>query len=366
MVYRLTFHPLHRFAGPRLRAISHLPQNLAGVRGREAYVVRQLHAKYGEVVRIAPDTLSFTDAAAWNAIYGHAGTKKFRKHGYFEICADAQPLLTASDENYTRQRAALSHGFSDHAIQGQEASLTKHIDGFLGKLEAKARKGDNVNLSEWMNFLTFDIIGEFTLSTRFGCISNSQNHPWVTLMIRWMHAVGYAVNASACGLLAPFLMAFVNFRDLKGIETHLDMSAAKVRERLEIGENPDKADLWTYVLRNKGEKNSLSRAEMEVNAAALVSAATAPIADVVCGSLYYLARNPGVLDKVRLELRDQVELVDERVTISATSKLPYLHAVINESMRCYPSFPGGTRRVTPAGGAFVADHFVPGGVSLSL
>ena len=319
--------------------------------------------RYGEVVRIAPDTLSFTSAAAWNDIYGHAAAKKFRKHGYFEIRGDAQPLLTANDEDYTRQRAALSHGFSDRAIQDQEASLTKHVEGFLEKLKAKARKGEDVDLCQWMNFLTFDIIGEFTLSTRFGCVSNSQNHPWVTLMIRWMHAVGYAINASACGLLAPFLMIFVNFKDLRGIESHLDMSAAKVRERLEAGEDPGKPDLWSFVLRGKGEKNSLSLAEMEVNAAALVSAATAPIADVVCGTLYHLAKNPNVLDRVRDELRGQVESSRNKASMAATSKLPYLNAVINESMRCYPSFPGGTRRITPAGGAFIADHFVPEGVS---
>ncbi|KAL8704351.1 MAG: hypothetical protein Q9201_002476, partial [Fulgogasparrea decipioides] len=297
---------------------------------------------------------------AWNDIYGHDATKKFRKHGYFQIRADAQPLLTANDKDYTRQRAALSHGFSDRAIQGQEASLTKHVDAFQEKLKAKAKKGEAVDLSQWTNFLTFDIIGEFTLSTRFECVRNSRNHPWVTLMIRWMHAVGYAVNASACGLLTPFLMAFANFKDLRGIQTHLDMSAAKVRERLETGEDPNKADLWTYILQAKEKTKSLSLAEMEVNAAALVSAATAPIADVLCGTLYQLARNPDVLDRVRDELRDHVGSGDG-VTMSTTSKLPYLNAVINESMRCYPSFPGGTRRITPTGGAYVAGHFVPGG-----
>ena len=341
-----------------MRAISHLPQSIGSLKGREAFNVRDLHRQYGEVVRVAPDLLSFATATAWSDIHGHG--KGFTKYGYFEVSDKAQPLLTANDKDYTRQRATLAHGFSERAIIGQETALRKNIDQLLQKLGEKATKHEAVNIGMWMDFLTFDIIGEFTLNTQFGCVKNSQNHPWVSLMIKFMHAVGKAIHATAFGIFAPFILLSINRKDLMGMKTHLKLSSEKVRERIEMGEQEDKADLWTYVLRNKGDQ-SMSLPEMEVNAAFLLSASTAPMSDVICGALYLLAKHPEALATLRREL-ESTFTSDKEITISATAKLPYLRGILDETMRYYTPFPGGARRQAPPGGAYVSGYFVPGKV----
>jgi hypothetical protein len=201
------------------------------MKGRQAWEVRDLHVQYGDVVRTEPDTLSLINAAAWKDIYGMAVGKRFPKYGYFEIGKDAQPLLTANDNDYLRQRAALPHGFSEKAISGQEASFTRHIHDFIGKLKEMSAKSNPIDMSQWVTYIAFDIVGDFTLSMQFGCVGNSGNHPWVALMINWMHAVTYALNASAFGLLMPFLLIFADWKNLRGIETHMKLSAEKVRER---------------------------------------------------------------------------------------------------------------------------------------
>lgn len=40
------------------------------MRGRASWKVRNLHVKYGPVVRIAPGELSYTTSSAWKKIYG--------------------------------------------------------------------------------------------------------------------------------------------------------------------------------------------------------------------------------------------------------------------------------------------------------
>jgi cytochrome P450 len=337
-----------------------MPHALAGAKGKQAAAVKELHKYYGEVVRIAPDTLSFMTGQAWRDIYGHAATKKFKKYGYFKVRADAQPLLTVAEEDYARQRAALAHGFSERAIASQETNVIQHVNGFVFKLEEKSKSKANVDMSEWIEFLTFDIIGEFALSMHFGCVDNSKNHPWVALLANWTRAVTFAANATAFGLLTPFIMLFANIKDLKSIKVHLNQSAAKVRERLEMGEDPNKSDLWTYVLRNKGDK-SLSLAEMEVNAAAILIAATAPVSDTLCGAVYLLAKNQDALRELRKEIESSMRGYED-ITMSTTAKLPYLSGVISETMRCYSPSPFGGKRLTPAGGATVSGTFVPGGV----
>jgi hypothetical protein len=108
-IYRVTFHPLVRFPGPKLRAISHLPHAFSGKRGRQPYDVRELHTKYGSVVRICPNQLSFITSSSWEDTYGHAATKKLLKYGYFKVRPDAQPMLTTSgDEHMVRNRFVYS------------------------------------------------------------------------------------------------------------------------------------------------------------------------------------------------------------------------------------------------------------------
>lgn len=138
----------------------------------------------------------------------------------------------------------------------------------------------------------------------------------------------------------------------------------QVRERLEKGEDPGKTDIWSYVLQAQGDK-SLSMGEMEVNAAALLVAATAPVSDTLCGAVYLLAKNRDKLEKLRIEV-DSLALSKKDITMVLTKKMTYLVAVINEALRCYTPTPGGGRRKAPPEGAMVSGYFVPGGVSLRI
>jgi hypothetical protein len=81
VIYNLYFHPLAKFPGPKRAAISNLFYArhwyvilghglylLTGSRagGRWAYVLEDLHNKYGPVVRYAPDDLYVTSFTSQN------------------------------------------------------------------------------------------------------------------------------------------------------------------------------------------------------------------------------------------------------------------------------------------------------------
>jgi cytochrome P450 len=162
-------------------------------------------------------------------------------------------------------------------------------------------------------------------------------------------------------MLAPVLMLFANIKDLMGIKTHQENASAAVKKRLDMEDDPNRNDIWSYILRRKDE-HALSLGEMEINAAALLIAATSPVADTLSGAVFFLAKNRNVLQKLQREIEGHVAL-EEQLTLLTTSKIPYLHAVMNETMRCYTPTPGGGRRKSPPGGAMVSGYYVPEGVS---
>lgn len=69
-IYNLYFHPLAPYPGPMLARISWLYYAIYTYKGALADNTKRLHGKYGAVVRIAPNIISFDDAQAWEDIYG--------------------------------------------------------------------------------------------------------------------------------------------------------------------------------------------------------------------------------------------------------------------------------------------------------
>jgi hypothetical protein len=69
-IYRVYFHPLSKYPGPRLWAASQLPWVFYTFKGTLPFKINKLHKQYGPVVRIAPHELSYTQEEAWQDIYG--------------------------------------------------------------------------------------------------------------------------------------------------------------------------------------------------------------------------------------------------------------------------------------------------------
>lgn len=56
----------------------------------------------------------------------------------------------------------------------------------------------------------------------------------------------------------------------------------------------------------------------------------------------------------------------EEITIAAVAKLPYMMAVLSETLRSYPPVLANLPRSVPEGGAMIAGRYVLGGVSALL
>lgn len=150
-------HPLRHYPGPRLWAVSRLPYIQATVRGTIVKDINALHERYGEVVRIAPDELSFINPDAAKVIY-QSKPELHKDSMHLPPFHNGTPgILAADEEHHRRYRRLLAYGFSDKGMRAQQPLIQRHSDLLLQRLRERCDKGA-VDICEWFNWCTFDIV----------------------------------------------------------------------------------------------------------------------------------------------------------------------------------------------------------------
>ncbi|KAL4908682.1 hypothetical protein BDW74DRAFT_188583 [Aspergillus multicolor] len=372
-IYRLYFHPLARFPGPRLNAISSLPSIYSLLRGRLGLETKQLHDKYGSVVRVSPNELAFNSAQAWEDIYGFktGGRKNMHKDpihvGSVDPLPGASTLTMADDENHARQRRAMSHSFSERALKEQEYIIQHYVDILIVKMKEMADRNEHFNLVNWLNFTTFDIIGDLAFGEPFGCLDLGAFHSWVALIFetvkvgaleqatRRMAEAGSWTQMTLLNMIPNYLRQ--RRRD------HLTRSREKVEQRLRNGPG-EHNDFIYYVLRQK-EKYDLHDNEIILNSALFIVAGSETTANLLSGLFARLLRNTDKMQKLYNEIRSAFQNEDE-INYQRTSQLPYLNACLEEGLRIHPPVPTGLLRTVPKAGDMIDGHWVPGGTSVSV
>ncbi|CAI6089867.1 unnamed protein product [Clonostachys chloroleuca] len=83
-VYRITFHPLARFLGPKLAATSYANEFWFDVirGGRYTHEILRMHEKYGPIVRINPNELHCNDPAFVDVVYASGNQRRNKAPQY--------------------------------------------------------------------------------------------------------------------------------------------------------------------------------------------------------------------------------------------------------------------------------------------
>lgn len=118
--------------------------------------MKAFHDRYGDVVRIAPDELSFTDVEGHLRQSSRTWTFE-RNRTWFrkEAPHDPNSIMGLDEEDHSRFRRNLTNTFSEKSLKAQAPIIQHYVDQLVEQM--KARAGAIVDLVEWLNFCTFDL-----------------------------------------------------------------------------------------------------------------------------------------------------------------------------------------------------------------
>lgn len=320
----------------------------------------KLHAKYGVVVRVHPDELSFIGSSAWADIYTARPQLPKPTFGVLETPNGIRPIVTIPDaESHGHQRKIISHAFSDRAVLNQEYILQKYSDMLIDRLRDQPNLQDGrLDICSWYNFTTFDVLGDLCFAESFHCLETAENHPWIA-------AVFTGVK------IAQLMTVFHHFPPMNTIVKTLiprfvheeaQKSFTFTRERVDkrIASGSDRPDFMKYILQNNYE-GGLSREEIDATTNLLVLAGSETSAATLTGATYLALKNPPVMERLVREIRKAFESQGD-ITIAAVSKLPYVHAVIQETLRMQPTAAISIPRQVDRPDVVVCGMAVPQGV----
>jgi cytochrome P450 len=130
----------------------------------------------GPVCRYGPNKLSFNTSTALHTIYGVKSNARKSDFYHLFTAPGALPSVFSviNKDQHTQKRRVLAHAFSDKALRNMEKYVLMHIRKFCSKLN----EGEPMNISNWISYLTFDVMGELCFGKTFGMLEGGENR-WV-------------------------------------------------------------------------------------------------------------------------------------------------------------------------------------------
>ncbi|KUL89806.1 hypothetical protein ZTR_00581 [Talaromyces verruculosus] len=360
-IYRLYFHPLSRFPGPRVAALTRWYEFYYDVikPGQFIWKIESLHKRYGTlntevkgrdqkngltwvstgpIVRITPDELHIKDPEFYDVIYAPT-SKKRDKYASWTIGAGAptSTFATVSHDHHRFRRSGLNPFFSKNAIfNNTSALISDKLERLCEQFSEACKAGEVVRLDAAYMALTMDIITHYAFGESYNYLAEPD------FKLEWKDTV---IGGSASGaFIRQFPWAFsvmksmpLNIMSQLAPEASLLLRWQKmVRQQVDtiIGNNHSGSKahgtIFQALLDSDLPPEEKSADRLQDESQTLVGAGSETTAKALTNVTFYLLQNKRMLEKLRQELSTNAVISEAlRLMHGVTTRLPRVsHDVI--------------------------------------
>jgi hypothetical protein len=167
--YRLYLHPLAKFPGPKIAAVSRYYEAYHDIirGGQYTFEIAKMHKKYGPIVRISPYELHINDPSYYEKLYRHDG--RWDKYAW-AIDAHYAPgaiIFTSDSHQHKARRQPLNAYFSKARVAAHQGMVRSKANRLCERLAEFAREGRSVDLGAAISAYTRDISVAFVLGRSY-------------------------------------------------------------------------------------------------------------------------------------------------------------------------------------------------------
>ncbi|KAI0887576.1 cytochrome P450 [Annulohypoxylon maeteangense] len=351
-VYRLFFHRISHFPGPKLAAVTKL-WHVWKIRKSTNYIfLQELHKR---ALRLGPNELTIIGASAYSLLDGWGNTTT--RDIWYDLL---QPRFSAV---FCRDK--------DMHKKGRKAwvqSMTgKSLDAFLPRIAALAQSLSEciasydtqpIDVDDVMSWFSFDIMGDILFGEDFNLLKSKTWEPAIKHRDGALALLGPLSDATWIAHLAFLLVPF--YGRVKDWDLMVSFCEDRIKARIHRGENKEKPDMSGYFLEEHQKlSDSMSLKDRDLYLAGTMVTAVVAGSDTtraaLIASFWFLAKYPEHANKIRDETRG----VYER-DFAKLASLPHLNAFIDETLRLIPpAGMTGTARITGEQGMTFENVYIP-------
>ncbi|KAI9157955.1 putative cytochrome P450 E-class, group I [Paramyrothecium foliicola] len=376
VVYRLIFHPLARFPGPKLAAIT---------RWYEAYYDVVLdghtHVTYknggnlqGPIVRISPYELHVKDPSYYEKLFRHDG--RWNKYDWSIDGHNTKDaiLFTGDHELHKARRQPLDSFFSRSRAVSHQGMILGHLEKLCERIAEFQDTGRSVDLGAAMSAFQRDVAAELLLGKCYDNLSQADFGFGMTLVMQgggkmWRttkHLPWY--GALVLSIPREFLIKHSGDESLSSWLRYATNMENETSRLLKAAAHPSPDDLGVRTIVHEiyhsdlpAKDKTLKRVFSDV--ATITGAGSETTASVLRMIVYNIWSNPQILKRLRLELGPHQQWPPG---LHALEKLSYLTGVIMEGLRLSPALGTRLQRVAPDRDLFYKDWRIPAGTPVGM
>ncbi|KAK4643661.1 hypothetical protein QC761_406210 [Podospora bellae-mahoneyi] len=387
---------LNKYPGPFLASLTDWWRFYDVYRRRPERTQIELHKKYGPVVRLGPNTLSFADPEALKTIYGL--NKGFVKSDFYVVQQSVvkghslPSLFSTTDNDFHMQfRRCVNGAFAMSQLVQYEPFVDNTTKLFLKQTEKLYIDTPKAcDFTQWLQFYAFDVIGEITYSKRHGFIERNEDVDgivaYLTKLFLYVAPIGQIPLLDKLFLKNPLYLKLGEWGILDTTFPVAKFARARMAERLPelesaspetkpllpTSEKPPlgvkSPDLLSkFLAARENRPDFMTDTLVQTMAVSMAFAGSETTAISLSAVFYFLHKTPRALARLLREIDDAAregrfsDYETGLVTWHESQTLPFLDACVKEAFRLHPAPGLPMERIVPEPGLEIAGHWVRGG-----
>lgn len=145
--------------------------------GCRIFYVDQLHRRYGDVVRIAPNEVSIADIAGVSQIH-KIGSGFLKSNFYTNLTPTREPGIFAMQDphDHAARRKLFARAFSNSSLKAHwEAEVRRKINLAVDQIKTAAtRPGKGADVLQWWTLMATDVTTHLSFGESFGMLEQGK------------------------------------------------------------------------------------------------------------------------------------------------------------------------------------------------
>ncbi|KAK4443778.1 cytochrome P450 [Podospora aff. communis PSN243] len=352
--------PLRKYPGPFLARFTNLWRLFHVTRGSFHLVIDELHKKYGPIVRIGPNVIDVDYPELIKTVFNIKGdwkkTESVRASSALVEGHIVYNLFSEIDvEKHAREKKPIAKFYSPTGVAPLEPHMDKSITQLCDELEKRFIPGKPFDLCDWITYYTWDVVGNVTFSEPLGylaagrdfdgTLSNAEKALDYFSMVTCIPRLDYWLDKNPVYRIGP-----PGFGGITGVS--INRLIARYQGADSAHHSAAVPDYLDKFIEAKNANPDTVNDNQIVSWLMINMIAGADTTAVILRTAFYHAlRNPGIWSRLRAELSAAgLDRPSSPVSFKVARSLPYLDALIRESLRILPGVSLGLERYVPPGG----------------